>query len=689
MLIAVAVDETASTQVANPSSTPPVTPLPSPRAAAYSFSPNIAHILEEQHATNQFRPSEVVGAELCAELRAEETTQATVAATAAKDFFEAFSARITDAGNLSSGERDRILSKAYQDCCPTTDHWAYNIMIIRHILRLEWDPKTILEQYAAASFAVPPIHSSEALDLLACLDKLSSQASHCAPEVHKLYVKLAEKASSAAPSSPYQDTRVLMLVRQLWKSAHSQGVGLDDSVLALLSSVAKKIRSKLCRTTLRAILGNSTRMEHRVMNLVAQVAEEPGLLEASVRILSCVPQERLHEWIPRITLVYARGASHKAGVEKAKSVGRMHVWMQLLHHLDAESAVSKSALMDTAMTPLAEFTFAHRNSLQARIPALLNALVVKAFQSDTFQDVPMSSISNLLRAFSTAVGQSSSIPVDVSLGILFSELRAKTIPHEALAGTIIDIFIRHGALEEIRTILQVLDRRSLTLADAEQVYEMVARRVAPIQSHGISKTESARQHHAYHLRICQDIMEVVSRISASPKGLQLDLKPLQAQRQFEHILVRAQADHALPLAYRNVSARIPIQDRVALIHQLAHQYTTDGTRSLRETYRATYYLYRYLQEHSLPIGPLFSKAVVRISIIRPLSENRFVSARRLIWVCRLVTSVEGEEVAKQIEAAFWQWRGDLIQHAKSVYVGVGGDRQSKAHIGTMKKLGLI
>jgi predicted RNA binding protein YcfA (HicA-like mRNA interferase family) len=102
-----------------------------------------------------------------------------------------------------------------------------------------------------------------------------------------------------------------------------------------------------------------------------------------------------------------------------------------------------------------------------------------------------------------------------------------------------------------------------------------------------------------------------------------------------------------------------------------------------------YYLYKYLQTYSLPMGPLFSKAIVRISIVRPLSENQFVSARRLIWVCHVVARVEGEDVVRKLEKDFWEWRGDLIKHAKSVYVGVGGHPQDKAHIGTMKRLGLI
>jgi hypothetical protein len=685
MLIVIAVDNTASTHVSNPTSTPPVTPLPSPRAAAYSFSPNTVHILEDQHAAHPSRLSEAVGTDSVVE----ETMQTIITATEPEASFAAFSARIVDACHLSSRERDRILSQAYRECRPTTGDWVYNIMIIKHLLQLEWDPRVILKQFAAASFAVPPIHSPEALGLLACLEKLSSQAPHCFPEVHQLYIKLAETASSAAPSTPYRDTRIFMLVRQFWQSAHSQGLGLDDSVLALLSSVARKLRSKLCRSTLSAILGNAARMEHHVANLVAHITAEPGLLRVGARILSCVPRERRREWIPSITLIYARGASRKAEVDKAKNIDRMHIWIQLLRYVDAVSTLSQGPSVDNAMTPLAEFTFAHRHSVQARIPALLSALVVQVFQRDTFQDVPMSDISDLLRAFNTAVGQNSSTPVNASLGILFSQLRAKNLPHESVAETIIDMFIRHARLEETRTILQVLDRRGLTLPNAKQVHGMVAQQVAPIRSASNGKTERARQHHAYALRICQDIMEVLSRISTAPKDLQLELDPLQARRQFEHILLRAQVDHALPLTYRNVSASISTQERVALIHQLAHQYSTNDTRSRLEAWRATYYLYRYLQEHSLPIGPLFTKAVVRVSIIRPLSENRFVSARRVIWVCKLVANVEGEEVARQIEATFWQWRGDLIKYAKTIYVGVGGSRQSKAHIGTMKKLGLI
>jgi hypothetical protein len=634
--------------------------------------------------------------------------------------FEAFAARIADTGG-SRQERGRTLLHAYQECHPTVEDWAYNVMVMRHLLQLRWNPKIILEQHAATSFAVPPIHSPEALDLLVCLDKLASKGRHCGLEVHQLYIKLAEKASSTAHSTPYQDNVLLMLVRQLWQSAQSQGVALDSSILALLKSVAKKLNNRLCNKTLVSIFGDAARMEHRVTNLVAQIVEEPELLANGSRALSCVPHKLLRKWIPSVTLSYAKGASQKAGGGITKSTDRMHIWTQLLYHLDANPTIPGGSLVNIAMTELVKFTFAyydaknelftnrnsrnqmfaHRNSrnqkkpwgheVSARMPALLSALVVKVFQSGKLEDVPMSVVSDLLRTFSAAVDQSRSTSVSVSLGILFSQLQTRNLPHDALAASIMDIFIRQGALDETRTILKVLDRRRLTLVDATQVYKMVTHRVAPARSEVSSKTGVFRQHIAWNLRVCQDIVEIVSRISPLSDESKPDLlNSLQAQRGFEHILDRARADNALPLVYRHATARISTEDRVALIHQLAHQYTTSDTLSQKEAWRATYYLYKYLKQYSLPVGPLFTKAVVRIAIIRPLSEHRFVPASRMIWVCKhVVIPVEGEDVAKQIEATFWQWKGDLIKHAKATYVSIGGDRHNKVCITQMKKLGLI
>jgi hypothetical protein len=204
-----------------------------------------------------------------------------------------------------------------------------------------------------------------------------------------------------------------------------------------------------------------------------------------------------------------------------------------------------------------------------------------------------------------------------------------------------------------------------------------------------SAKRSVQQHQAFALTACQRILEILGRMGVATETLLSRLQTIQAQRQFQHILDRALADNALPVPFRSLTPACPIEDRVGLIHQIAHQYSINNTRTQREIWRAIYFLYRYLQANSLPIGPVFSKAVVRSSITRPLSENHFISARRLVWVCQLVARVEGEEAAKKVESAFWYWRGDLIKHAKDVYVAAGGDRRDKAHVGTMRKLRLI
>ncbi|KAF2827405.1 hypothetical protein CC86DRAFT_290761 [Ophiobolus disseminans] len=342
------------------------------------------------------------------------------------------------------------------------------------------------------------------------------------------------------------------------------------------------------------------------------------------------------------------------------------------------------------METLTRFVFALDGEGEKGIRVLFKALVTCASQTGAFQGVSLPKLSHLLLSIETATGQSGSAPVDAAFDIFLSQLRKHDVSQEGIVQSLLDLIARHAGLKFTVPFLRILRQRRLTLADPASLHQLVANELVAIRESS-KVTEKARQHTAYALHICNTVSKLLSNISAIPatSTLQPQLDTLQAQRQLAHILTRAHIDHALPLAYRNVAANISVNDSVNLIHQLAHQYATNNTRTQREAWRAIYYLYRYLQQNSLPIDPLFSKAVVRASIIRPMSENRFVSARRVIWVSHLVARVEGEAVGKQIEADFWTWRGELIRHAKDVYVGVGGHRQDKAHIGTMKKLGLI
>jgi hypothetical protein len=647
----------------------------------YSFAPNTAHVNDGQ---NILSDSAVIGHVKVQSIKSRDATQTEGISPEPMAASDMFQSRIAGAHELSHTDRSNLLVEAFHACSPASNAWKYNTMVIRELLQLKWDPKAILEQHLyLVNFHVPDIYSHESMDLLVCLGKMISRFPHCRLDILQIHIKLAETASIKPSSNPYQDTRLLLLIRQLWRCAHVEGLGLDRPILDLLQSVAMQCKNKLCKETLSSIFVDVAKLEDCVLELVAKVAEHSGSLSAAVEVLSCVEKKRLSESIPNITLAYATNMSDKVGDEKAIFQARMHVWIQILHRLDAEFAMAGHSFVAKATRCLGSYTFAYRDHTLERVPALLVASLVNSSQTSTFDDVPMSKISAVVKAFTTKVEQCSDLRIEPALGMFMSDVRAKNLPHETLSREIIDYLVRYAGLGATAKFLQVMDRRQLTLVDGTAVYQLVAKKLAHIRGRKSRIEDAAR------LRVCATILDTLGRISSIPGHLNIVVEKLEAQRQFQVILGRARSDHLLPLAYRGVSATSSPEQRVKLIHQLAHQYTTDATLSQRQVWRAMWYLYRYMQQHSLPIGPLFTKAIVRICIIRPMSENCFVSAKRLLWVCRLVARVEGEEVAKQIEPLFWYWRGDLIQHAKGSYVGSGGDRQSKAHIGTMKKLGLI
>jgi hypothetical protein len=606
-------------------------------------------------------------------IRANEIRQASGQPKGPKDALEAFQMRITYASELSRQDREVLLRDAFHSCRPVSKGYTYTVMVIRELLQLELDPKAVLEQHHTPSFVVPNIYSHEALDLLVSLEKIMSQYPHCVPDIYKIYISMAESASVNSVN-PYQDARLLTLVRQMWHAAHLQGVGLDESSLRLLRSLVPRCMNQAYRSTLGMIFAVVRRLDNAdvLQPLVARTAKDPGLVSAVVKVLQCVPKEYLSHSIPTITLAHANRTEHRA---------QMHVWLLVLHHLDAEAALPDKSLVEMATVSLAKYALSQPRKVQQRLPALLSAFLVNASQAAAFRDVPMSKISDFLQNFGTKVQQSSYPRMDALLGMFMTDLRANMLPYQAVAEMIAHYLTRYLGLEATSKFLQILERRQLFLANAEPLCEVVAVTLAHVKSHGTTQDVS-------RLRACAKILDILNQTRPVPGHLKAEIDIEVAQLQFQHILCQAQEQQMLPLAYRKVHARSSVEQRIGLIHQLAHQYTTNTTLSRLQSERAVLYLYRHLREHALPIGPLFTKAIVRICIIRPLVEHRFVPAKRLIWVCKLVSSVEGEEVAKQIESLFWHWRGDLIRHAKTAYIGAGGDRQNKAHVGTMKKLGL-
>lgn len=651
---------------------------PDPTTSAInSLTPNLAPITGEQHGINHSAGSGPAEEDL-SDARYTDFSSEHEAA------FSAFQRRIASAHELPPADRAHLIGDAFHASCPVSGAWKYSTQVVRELLHLKWDPKAILEQHSTRRFKIPHIYTSQALDLMVCLEEFMWQYPHCVSEIHQIHVGLARTALNQKSRNPYQDTRLLVLIKQLWHSAHLQGDLLDPGITQLLRSIAESFYNPNNTNIFSSILKNISRLQLTacILRLVARVSREQGLLPFVANVLLCIPDKRVSEMVSGITLNYTKQMSVTNGDKRAAARARLYVWLQLLHQLDASGEFSKHSAVETATATLTQYVFESRSQVIKRLPTLMSALLVNASQTAAFEDIPMSKISHFIATFATMVEETDNLHAERIFGMFISRMREKDVPHEALAQMVVECLTRYTSLTQIAKFLQVLCRRNLLLPDTACVERRIAKSLAAVQacSTGIDD--------AFTLRTCSKMLSILSRISTVSEHLITKVDLLEPQRQFRFILYHAQANHVLPLAYRSMNVNSPVEQRIALIHQLAHQYTTNLTLSHNQVWRHVWYLYRYLLENSLPIGPLFTKAVVRISIIRPMTENRFVSAKRLAWVHKLVEKTEGEEVAKQIELLFWHWRGEVIQNAKQTYISIGGDRQNRVHLGTMKKLGL-
>ena len=611
--------------------------------------------------------------------------------------FEAFKLRITHAAELPTMNRNWLMGNAFRLCCPIHPNaWLYSVMVVKHLTKLEYDPAPVLRK--TLIFGTPPTYTTESREFLECLEQLYWLFPKSQRHFHQLHVKLAEAASLADLSTgAMHDRELLLLIRQLWQSAYLHNVEREDSIIHLLRTLVSKLKHEEEARSLRSILADTAKTDVRIMKLNASACEMEAWLPFAEHVLSCIPQEHLKVFATSITSRLMDAIERKVRHPKSTYKYRLRTWLELLHRLDTMSKfiLPSPTLLDLAIAQITKRVFATQPPIHVGPDLLVNALHIKLSHKGAY----LSTLTDEWFAYfesSPAFTREhvSFVSAEHSLVALFSQMRNDSLPYQHFVEPLMKIMVQHAGLRRLLKLLIALEQHKLTIRDVSFIDRLIVDKAAMIQQRISAPTEEQHQRTAFVLWTCQRIYDVVRRMTSTFDVCSLVAKEdmldaLQARRRFRHILDRAQANHALPLAYRNLSANLPSQQGVNLIHQLAHYYSFDLKRSRLENWRAIYYLYRYLMIHNLPVGPLFTKAVVRASLIRPLIENRFVSARRLIWVCQLVARVEGEEVAKRIESDFWHWRGDLFRYAKGAFVQAGGSRYEKAHVGRMKRLGLI
>ena len=587
-----------------------------------------------------------------------------------------FKTRIAVAGNVPNG---LLLRQAFRRCLPPGPSvWKYYVAVIQHVHQLGCNPTPVLESLLEKDGhllrLVNPLHDMNSLaEFMECLDNILKTKHARAPsKIHCIYGKMAESAARAERSTTEaHDAVLLRLIRHTGRSISYQGPEQLASAIKLSCVLAAKLRDSAENKLLLSHLTQSVHVRKVITSTVSHVAAAPGGFASAERALFYMPRQQLLALVPAITMHLARLARGNRNFAKPRDSRRISTWLQLLQQVDVKANTNKD-LLKAAMVQLAKYSFSCDASNMVPPGFLIEAMLLDQ-EIDAQIPVPTKNSSHFPE----------------QLAEILLQMKEELTTYTKLLDMALPLVAHHAGVDLLSSCIRAMEEQKLPLSTNMNFDVYIAKELDLLHSPADGLSESQLQKRAGTIQACEKLINVLSRMGHALPTRMEEVAGLSGARQFNHLLSRAKANNALPIAYRGADKDLSLTERVTMVHQLAYHYSQDTTRTHREVWRSIYYLYHYLSSNSLPIGPLFTKAVVHSSITRPLSENRFVSARRLIWVCHLVAKVEGDEVASRVENHFYTWRGDLIGRAKRIYVGVGGGKHSKAHVGTMKRLGLI
>ena len=577
------------------------------------------------------------------------------------------------------GRLELVLEQTFRQYLPSAPFvWKYYTAALQHAHQLGCNPtpvlQCLLEEDGKLLRAVNPLQTvddcakfMDRMDLIPNTKRNSKTSSVC-----RVFGVMAQMAAGAGHSTT--EAHDLILLRLIKRTGHRDLYPWSEqsaSTMRLLYALAANLRKSAENKLLLSHLSSPKRVRETIISTVRSVATTPDRFASAEHALLYMPRQLLLALVPGLTVRFALATRGKRNSADPLDSRCMNTWLQLLHQADVKSNIDK-ALLNAATVPLAKALCSYDG--QAMVPSEYFFKAVLLHQ-DLDAQVP-----------STANGPRR---IEALLADVLRQIQAQPNTYTALLDLALPLIARHAGLRILLRCIRTMEERKLPLSTLMDFDSTIADKLAKLATPTADLSESQMQTRAFVLQACEKLVKALGRMGHALPARVEEIAALSGARQFGNLLVHARANNALPITYRDDAKELSLMERVALVHQLAHHYSRDTTRTHREVWRSIYYLYKYLQSNSLPIGPLFTKAVVQSSITRPMMENRFVSARRLIWVCHLVARVEGDEVAARVENFFYRWRGDLIGRAKRVFVGVGGSKQSKAHIGTMKRLGLI
>lgn len=600
------------------------------------------------------------------------------------------------------------LIRAYHNSCPTAPVAAcdYGMLVFRYLCEAQWRPGLIVALFASESVSLPGIYTDEGLEMLQMVETMCTNLPSRHPSVSSFYRKMAALARSAPASDcTRQDRSIRLLIRGLWGAEIAKGVRRGKWIA--LHHLSMKLSSTPYRDFVIQIFNGSQR--NAIERLVDAI--EDGLqlksgdcIENAAKALDFIPRSLLRTWAsPLFSLLLGKrdAMSHvpwHVYITKEASKLRLKTLRQKMKTFTALFWLIDCQTDQTTSEPSAShIAFQHLASLWiepsgARIPQnLVLYALLRSLRSHHSMD---ETLSTRLNDFITPymhdhAARIEKQPLNDSLLELIVQLNDSLLPNHGVIELMLPlVYKKHGLKSALDLLQRIAAHQDARLSNTTYLVQFNADAIQQVKQQVKANplsTERNRQSYVLALDACRELREV--SVSLGAQALPRDVYALLDQRAYTFLLERAEDAGIIPLSYRDAATiHAPIASRVALIGQLAMQYSRDRSRSHRQNWRSVYTLYKYLQRNQQTPTPLFARAVVNVCVMQPLAENDFVSMRRLRWVLKLVEAAECIQAARRVEAVFWHRRGEVIAGAKRKLTDSGA--LGFAHVRTMKRLGL-
>ena len=607
-----------------------------------------------------------------------------------------FKVRIKIAESLPDSKRFDFLKRAIQSCCPIGRKAGdFTLLVFQQLRRTQFSPNTIVSCLIAANVPLPDLGNTRGFELVRQLNDMAKNSAKMVRHMDRLYRKLAAAVTTNRTGNPWvQDKGIRMLYRAIWENALrscKDDQPFEASTIMTLNILGKRFSNPYMHYYLKKILNNRAYAVDQIDHLVRSTSGRRRSTTVGAPVLDCIPRELLSIAITSLPRYLGREVGHRNERQRFR---HFESWLRVLRALDDRVATASDNIttLDLAIKSLAA-DGVHILDVGHCLMLLQPELLVKALlhwlpcQESMYEILPKQK-EEFVRLYRISLRTNGELPIlrNEMLARLLARMQLHGLPNHEMANLVVQLIYRHKGIRSVLDMLRRLKRKGVGLSDTEFLYEFLGK-LGP-GARAVRASTSLHGHDdAFTLHASQLIRRLELGENVTDCKLDKNLVSWQSQRQFKHIVKGARDARLLPLAYRELDVDDLMSIRADIIHQIAYQYSLERSRTSQQNWRSIYYLYKYLHDNELPVGPLFTKAVMRVCIIQPLSEKRFVSARRLTWVCQMIAPVEGVEVAKKIEHIFGVWRGDLIQHAKRTLYANGG--MGKAHVSTMKKLGLL